>query len=123
MWGPSRAPSRLEGGWRGFDGKLGFLQGHSPLPRPCSAQGDLTGRHSLQAEPRGSRGAEQRGADCGGRGLLKPQDRGEGSQPPVKIPRRGALEAGGGTEGGQWGSPRRPSPLPRRPQAGQPAGR
>lgn len=41
----------------------------------------------------------------------------------MKLPRRGALAAGRGTDGGKWGSPRGPSPLPMRPQAGQPAGR
>ena len=40
----------------------------------------------------------------------------------MKLPRRGALAAGRGTDGGKGGSPRGPSTLPMRPQAGQPAG-
>lgn len=120
--GPSRVPSRLEGRRRDSAGKLGFLRGAPSLPGPCSAQGGLTGRRGFQAEPLGSRGAEQRSADCEGRGLLEPQDRGVGSQPPLKLPRSRALEAGGGTDGGHWGSPRGLSPLPMRPQAGQPVG-
>lgn len=63
-------PSRLEGGRHGFDGKLGFLWGHSPLPvrRKVARQAGAVSRPS----PEGAVVLSRR------RELLEPQDRGEG---------------------------------------------